>query len=65
MEYLCPQASIVAVDFVEETQLVRNCVGACLMKAANASAAAGAAPAHGGGGKHGGEGGGHKKQGGK
>ena len=65
-------ASIVACDFVEETQVVRNCVGACLLKMARAAAedGGGAAPAgHGGGGKHGGGkqgggkhgGGGHKK----
>ncbi|CAB1117655.1 unnamed protein product [Ectocarpus sp. CCAP 1310/34] len=29
-------ASIDACDFVEETQLIRNCVGACLMKVARA-----------------------------
>ncbi|CBN77702.1 conserved unknown protein [Ectocarpus siliculosus] len=46
-------ASIVACDFVEETQLVRNCVGACLMKMARANAE-GDAAAHAGGGKHGG-----------
>ncbi|CAN0208596.1 unnamed protein product, partial [Ectocarpus fasciculatus] len=46
-------ASIVACDFVEETQLVRNCVGACLVKMARASAD-GDAAAHAGGGKHGG-----------
>jgi len=34
-------ASIVACDFVEETQVVRNCVGSCLVKMARAQAEGG------------------------
>lgn len=51
------QASIVAVDFIEETQVVRNCVGSCLLGAArdHASNTATAARKHSGEGKGGGE----------